>query len=350
MKKRRLYLFGSNVVVFLLLIFGSFTATAQVIADFSRSDGFGVTLYENEAPIILKDRLQINNIHVEVLVADPFDPNRIVVVPIDYPALHFKFCQDEVNTYLVPVLDGEPACGSHHNIRVDLSESQAFGLSMDRVQVNHIRLDRDVPDPFDATIVTTVTTYHDLVFRFDSESLRLVSLFRSATPPHHVRVEVTWGDEPRDLDVHLTGPAPGMPATYNNEADRFHIYFGNRMTDVASLAEASPFSDSKPEALTIYPQLGANTLRPGIYQLSVHHFAGGGSLDTSQAVVRVWLDDAWEPVQIFIPPPDHLSQLAERSTDVWVVFDLHVAEDGIVTIAPLQSYRSGINPYSIGIF
>jgi len=349
MKKRRLYLFGSNVVVFLLLIFNSFTVTAQVITDFSHSYGSGVTVYENGLPIILKDKLQINNIHVDVMVADPFDPNRIEVIPIDYPSLYFKFCQDEVNTYLVPILSGEPDCGSAQNIHVDLSGAQAFGISGDKIQVDNIRMDRDVVDPFDSTIVTTtVTTYHHLIFRFDSEILRLVSLFRSATPPHQVRVEVIWGDEPRDLDIHLTGPAPGMPATYSNEAERFHIYFGNRVTDIASFLDNSPFSDSKPEAVVIYRPLGENTLRPGSYQLSVHHFSGNGSLATSQAVVRIWFDDAWEPVQTFTPPPDHFNKLTERSTDVWTVFDLQIAEDGIVTIAPIQSYSSGINPYGMG--
>jgi hypothetical protein len=90
-------------------------------------------------------------------------------------------------------------------------------------------------------------------------------------------------------------------------------------------------------------------LRPGVYQLTVHHFKGQGNIAESGAEVNLWLynhPDYAPPDYQFYPPIDHNGVLVGEM-DIWNVFNLQVAEDGRVTICPKQRYASGINPSEV---
>jgi hypothetical protein len=98
-----------------------------------------------------------------------------------------------------------------------------------------------------------------------------------------VRVVLTWGQTPSDLDSHMTGPAIG--------GGRFHVYFGDRTYDSGAVTyvglDVDDITSYGPETISIYEQVS------GTYRYSVHDYSNRGStsssvLANSGAQVRVF--------------------------------------------------------------
>jgi hypothetical protein len=141
-----------------------------------------------------------------------------------------------------------------------------------------------------------------------------------------LRIVMSWGESPQDLDSHLTGP--------NGEGGRFHIDFGNRGN---SNLEISPYvyldrddTDAEgPETITV------GQLLPGeVYRYSVHDFSNNGStpseaLGQSGARVEVY-GDGNRLIQTFYVP--------QVPGTLWTVFE--IAQDGVVIPVNSMSYES----------
>ncbi|RMG60003.1 MAG: hypothetical protein D6722_21440 [Bacteroidetes bacterium] len=101
-------------------------------------------------------------------------------------------------------------------------------------------------------------------------------------PAGQVRIVLTWGADPSDLDSHLTGPLPGS-------SDRFHVYYGNMAPNGAGASlDLDDVSSYGPETITITEQ------RLGVYRYSVHDFTNrsyspSSALAQSNAKVRVFV-------------------------------------------------------------
>jgi hypothetical protein len=304
--KYKHYLYKSGLLISLLL--SSLASYAQDFkVEFDEVNGRGVSA----------NQVLINRVRVRLYA--PFEPDGFIV----HYDIHFKACQyDYDRQYLVPILGQEINClVSQRNF----SQSEISSVGVDRVL---IKLNRSDPNTH-------------IVFRFHPQTLELVSIV--PTPPHQIRISLNWGEEPYDLDAHLTGPAPGTDASYNNEQDRFHVYFSNQNNEV-SILYTSVFSDEQPEDVVIFPPADQQTLRPGIYRFTVHHFAGGGNIAQSDAQVYLWIGN--EPAQLFTPPTV-ANYLRDESMESWGVFELHVADDGMVAVVPIQSYESQVNPSEV---
>jgi hypothetical protein len=137
------------------------------------------------------------------------------------------------------------------------------------------------------------------------------------------RVVLTWGEQPNDLDSHLTGPAA-------DGTNRFHVYYSSKTHDVASL-DVDDTTSYGPETVTVSPPSGSSTLRPGIYRYSVHHYSGSGTIGSSGASVRLTLANG----TIYTYTPTALSFSGYK--DVWTVFELTVTSAGTMYIAPVDS-------------
>jgi hypothetical protein len=123
-----------------------------------------------------------------------------------------------------------------------------------------------------------------------------------------IRVILTWGVTPYDLDSHLTGPT----AT----GTRFHMYYSakNPTGGNVSLDVDDTYSEG-PETTTI------SLLRAGMYRYSVHNFstqstAGAQGIAASPAVVEVYDFDGL--VNRFVAPTAGLG-------DTWRVFEINVS-------------------------
>jgi hypothetical protein len=122
-----------------------------------------------------------------------------------------------------------------------------------------------------------------------------------------VRIVLTWGASPSDLDSHLTGPAVG--------GGRFHVYYGNDVEEEAGTTyvelDLDDVTSFGPETITIYEQIA------GTYRYSVHDYTNRGStnstaLANSGAQVRVYRGASL--VQTFNVP--------SGGGTLWTVFEL----------------------------
>ncbi|MRJ42732.1 MULTISPECIES: YfaP family protein [Idiomarina] len=145
--------------------------------------------------------------------------------------------------------------------------------------------------------------------------------------PGAMRVTLTWGENPRDLDTHFMGPT--VP---NGEAstERFRIYYSNSNQTVNGVTidlDVDDTSSYGPEVTTVpaFPY-------PGIYRYAVHHYSGSGTV--FQSPTRVELQVNGENY-VFAPSQD---EDTDGTNDTWIAFDLEVAEDGSVSVIRVDQY------------
>lgn len=122
---------------------------------------------------------------------------------------------------------------------------------------------------------------------------------------NEIRIVLSWGAQPNDLDSHLFGPT--------ESGGRFHILYNSRGSlDRSPLAalDVDDTSSYGPETVTIVRQVD------GVYRYAVHHYAGSSTLSSSGAVVQVFRGATL--IGRFEPPTG-----ASGSKDVWTVFELN---------------------------
>ena len=138
-----------------------------------------------------------------------------------------------------------------------------------------------------------------------------------------IRIVLTWGSAPYDLDSHLTGPI--------ENSNRFHIFFGSRgyMTSspYANL-DVDDVSSYGPETVTIREQ------KDGVYRYSVQNYSNRHSnssmaLANSDAMVKVYKG---EGLVAQFPVPNQEGTL-------WTVFEIEGSE---IRAINSMSYHSGV--------
>jgi hypothetical protein len=121
---------------------------------------------------------------------------------------------------------------------------------------------------------------------------------------NEIRVVLSWGANPSDLDSHLYGP--------DGNGSRFHIAY-NAKGSLSSAPYAGLDVDNTnsfgPETITVVRQ------HDGTYRYAVHHYGGSGTISQSGAVVQVYRGSTL--LGRFEPPAG-----ASGSGDIWNVFEL----------------------------
>lgn len=125
-----------------------------------------------------------------------------------------------------------------------------------------------------------------------------------------LRIVLSWGEEPYDLDSHLTGPDEG--------GDRFHVYYSNKNPSGAgaNLDVDDTFSYG-PETTTI------TAYRDGLYRYSVHNYSNqsdDGALGIESSPARIEVYDENGAVATYSPPSAN-----EGDGNTWRVFEIEVA-------------------------
>lgn len=91
------------------------------------------------------------------------------------------------------------------------------------------------------------------------------------------RIVLTWGSDPADLDSHVWVPI--------DEGITAHVYFGYRGSSTSepyAELDVDDVTGYGPETITVFPE------HAGTYTYSVYHFSGTGTLQSSDAVVRIY--------------------------------------------------------------
>lgn len=131
-----------------------------------------------------------------------------------------------------------------------------------------------------------------------------------------IRIVLSWGENPRDLDSHLTGPLA--------DDSRFHVAFFNRTPEGSNAnLDRDDTTSFGPETITV------TALRDGMYRYSVHNFSnqsedGGVGIYESPAEVRFYDDDGL--IDVYSPP-----EAEEDDGNTWRVFEFTV-DNGTVTL------------------
>ena len=90
-------------------------------------------------------------------------------------------------------------------------------------------------------------------------------------------ITLTWGENPNDLDSHVVGTL--------SSGDQFHVYYSDKSqydgdTEVCNL-DYDDTTSYGPEHITLKP----TSDKP--YYYYIHHYAGSGSISTSNAKIKV---------------------------------------------------------------
>jgi hypothetical protein len=332
------YFYGGGWVICLLL--SKMVLAQPLVINLSEVKGQGIDM----------NNVYINNILIDTLIPNFFTG----ILEWRKVAYSYKFraCQNdpvEPNTlYLEPLLtDLEPPC---HMSPLDFTDSQVFGGMNDingmpyQVQLNHVRSYAQESEPIDDLLnpnYSAAANYYNIVLELNLEKLRLeqIDKYRSPLPSFPIKIVLSWEESRRlDFDAHLTGPAPSpwLQGSYFNEPGRFHIYFGNKNYESIYLS-TDDFSNSQPEIIEIYPPLGHEKLRSGIYRYSVHHFQGNDDFVAAKVQVHLLIDGQ---EQVFEPPLFAADDNYRNSTMLltWKVFELIVNESGMIRVQPQQHY------------
>jgi uncharacterized delta-60 repeat protein len=142
--------------------------------------------------------------------------------------------------------------------------------------------------------------------------------------PETVRLVLTWGAEPRDLDAHLD--TPEIAGT------NFHVFFGapGSLADLPfAQLDVDDVDGFGPETITI-----TNTF-PGTYSYYVHRFSGAGNLAGSGARVQVFTE-AGLVATVTVPTNGvgdywHVAQIDGDSRAISVINSIVTAPPAVAT-------------------
>jgi hypothetical protein len=125
-----------------------------------------------------------------------------------------------------------------------------------------------------------------------------------------LRIVLSWGEEPSDLDSHLSGPT--------GSGSRFHVYYADQTAENVNL-DLDDTSSYGPETVTI------ENFEDGTYRYSVHNYSdqsveGAVGIDESPARVEVY--DQSGQIASYSPP-----DASANDGDTWRVFEVDVSGD-----------------------
>ena len=148
-----------------------------------------------------------------------------------------------------------------------------------------------------------------------------------------IRVVLTWGSNPRDLDAHLTGPNV-------SDAGRFHVFYpstsrGNSDNAPFAKLDVDNTSGFGPETITI------TRMNSGVYRYSVHDYTNRSSATSTE------LGSSGAKVELYLPSGElsgpRTFYVPNARGNLWVVFELSgsltnptVSPRNEMTLAPEQ--------------
>lgn len=133
-----------------------------------------------------------------------------------------------------------------------------------------------------------------------------------------LRIVLTWGASPGDLDSHLTGPASN---------GRFHCYFSSSNPISTVNLDVDDITSYGPETITV------DEFISGTYRYSVHNYSNqslSGSTGIANSPARVEVYGFEGLINSFSPP-------TITPGNTWRVFEIEVAGNDI-TIVPIDEY------------
>lgn len=139
------------------------------------------------------------------------------------------------------------------------------------------------------------------------------------------RIVLSWGEQPSDLDSHLTGPRA--------DGSRFHVYYADRNPVSYASLDRDDVTSFGPETITLTPEVD------GTYRYSVHNFSNQ-SATGSQGIAGEIDNSVRARVQVYSSTgllATFLGPTPSTPGNTWRVFEM-VASGGSATINPINQY------------
>lgn len=178
-----------------------------------------------------------------------------------------------------------------------------------------------------------VTGYANVVC-FEGNSTSQDGSMTPVLGENEYRIVLTWGEDPWDLDSHLSGPR-------NEEGDRFHVYFSNRSATastedgnvtVAKL-DHDDISSYGPETITLI-----KLSNDGVYHYAVHDYSNKYSSESkalSMSGAKIVVYHGNSVIATFNVPINKVGT-------VWNVFDIQGNQ-----LIPVNTMENISNPGSV---
>lgn len=319
-------------------------ATAPVV-DFSSVRGSGVS----QSDVLME------NVRLLVPVPNPFQPGSTTTVETAYNLI-FRF--DPATLHLVPVGltqtggEGAQLCATANVTVFDAVRGAAAPLANASVTLGNQTLQTNAQGQvtftrmpsslysISAVVGSYVPATQPIALSCSTPANVAIALSPSSPASGGLgtgqfRVILTWGQNPSDLDSHMTGPG-ATPAD-----PRWHVYYASKQTGGVCGLDVDDVTSYGPETVTCPSTGSTGALRPGVYRYSVHHYTGSTNMGTSGTSVR--LEFAGGQQYRFTPPPANYL----GSGDVWTVFEITVNNNGATSIAPVNSVMNNISSGSV---
>lgn len=211
-------------------------------------------------------------------------------------------------------------------------------------------LTSNASNPATATVTVNKTGYipvsQSVTLLCNQTTSVSITILSSANTTDKIRFIVTWGQQPRDLDSHLTGPKTNSASS----TDRFHVYYGSKNNcnstpcdaTIPAWLDVDNTQGFGPETITIIKPAGSSNFLPGAYLYYVYQYSSGDpnyTIANSGAIVKVY--NGATLIGQYTPPAPAASQTLGNGW-FWSVVELDVAADGSVTLNPIGTYSNGV--------
>jgi len=230
--------------------------------------------------------------------------------------------QGEVSGTIVNALDGQPVVGLTVRLRSGINARQGSILRSTSTDASGRYIFSNL-NAGHYTAEASSSGYNTTYFTIVSLGGQTTSGQNASITPllssDETRIILTWGESPRDLDSHLTGPLPN--------GSRFHVYYANRIVNQYANLDLDDTDGFGPETVTLFQEIN------GLYRYSVHDFTNSNSISSdflskSGAIVRVYRGN--DLVATFNVPPNQPGTL-------WTVFEMN---SGVITPINDMSFES----------
>lgn len=168
-----------------------------------------------------------------------------------------------VSGVVIDARTGDPISGATVQIAGQLAVTGSDGgFAFSNVPAGNQTLTGSHPDYSTASVPVTVPDGGAVVQNLVLSPLGLITMV------------LTWGVDPRDLDLHASGP--------DGSGGRFHCYFSTPNPVTHASLDVDDVTSFGPETITINVSSGTGDFVAGQYEFWVHHFAGTGDFSTSE--------------------------------------------------------------------
>jgi hypothetical protein len=143
----------------------------------------------------------------------------------------------------------------------------------------------------------------------------------------NVAAVLAWGENPRDLDLHMSGP--------DGSGGQFHAFYRNKEPAPHVFLDLDDTQSFGPETMTVRPAESGSYVA-GDYHVWIHHYAGDLTFAESQATVTLFAGGS-QIAQYTVG-----SGSGDSSQRIWLVVEFDVSATGAVSNVRLQqSFTEG---------